>query len=92
VFSLKFIDYTKQDLTTYLTQNPPSPKFHAIFEAVGLADSSLYAQSNKYLAPGGIYVTVGPQPSSFSDIPKMLSLVGLLLWPKYLGGVSGGWR
>ncbi|KAK0449774.1 uncharacterized protein EV420DRAFT_764194 [Desarmillaria tabescens] len=37
----EFIDYTKQPLHEYLTQNPPSPKFHIIFDAVAVKDPIL---------------------------------------------------
>jgi len=33
---MQFIDYTKMPLHEYLTQNPPTTKYHAIYDAVGL--------------------------------------------------------
>ncbi|TFY78567.1 hypothetical protein EWM64_g5447 [Hericium alpestre] len=87
----EFIDYTKQDVPTYLQKNPPAPKFHAIFDAYGLADPSLYTKSESYLAPGGIFASVGPQPHGFSGAFH----VGKLLWcsfmPALLGGVRRRW-
>ncbi|KAI0312731.1 hypothetical protein OF83DRAFT_1066723 [Amylostereum chailletii] len=83
----EFIDYTKQDLATYLVNNPPTTKFNAILEAVGLIDNSLYAHSEKYLAPGGVFVSVGPQPGGFGDIPKIGKLIFDLVRPTWLGGV-----
>ncbi|KAK0494655.1 hypothetical protein EDD18DRAFT_1310370 [Armillaria luteobubalina] len=51
----EFIDYTKQPLHEYLAQNPPSPKFHIILDAVALKDPSLFTHSPAYLAPGGTF-------------------------------------
>ncbi|TFY82743.1 hypothetical protein EWM64_g1270 [Hericium alpestre] len=72
----EFIDYTKQDVASYLKKNPPSPKFHAIFDAYGLSDPSLYSKSEDYLAPGGLFTCVGPQPHGFTGALHM----GKLVW------------
>ncbi|THH14714.1 hypothetical protein EW146_g5661 [Bondarzewia mesenterica] len=87
----EFIDYTKQDLATYLSQNPPTTKFNVFLEAVGLADDSLYVQSEKYLAPGGVFLTVGPQPAGWASVPKLLKLCIDLIRPTWLGGVNRKW-
>ncbi|TFY68889.1 hypothetical protein EVG20_g3367 [Dentipellis fragilis] len=85
---LQFVDYTKQDIATYLSQNPPTPKFHGILDAFGLPNASLYANSEKYLAPGGIYASVGPQPHRLGDVPKLLELLFDMVRPTWLGGVK----
>jgi hypothetical protein len=36
---VQFLDYTKEPLEKALSKNPPSPKFDAIFDAVGLLSS-----------------------------------------------------
>ncbi|KAA1471271.1 NAD(P)-binding protein [Dentipellis sp. KUC8613] len=83
-----FIDYTKEDIAAYLAQNPPTPKFHGILDAFGLPNASLYANSEKYLAPGGIYASVGPQPHGLGDVPKLLRLIFDMVRPTWLGGVK----
>ena len=74
-----------------LKQNPPSPKFHAILEAVGTADPSLYAYSESYLAPGGVFTSVGPQPGVGGGITGFLRLMFTLTRPAFLGGVKRKW-
>ena len=64
-----------------MLKNPPQPKFHAMLEAVGNADWQLYTHSEAYLAPGGVFLSVGPQGSG----------VGYFLWKVYLQpGFLGG--
>ncbi|KAJ6621337.1 hypothetical protein B0H10DRAFT_2018036 [Mycena sp. CBHHK59/15] len=84
----EFLDYTQAPLAEHLTSNPPSPKFHAIFDAVGLTDPSLYLKSAAYLAPGGLYVTSGPWPRTRKEFAGVLRQVfeGWLR-PTWLGGV-----
>ena len=45
-----------------LERNPPTPKFHVIFETVGGTDVPLYTHCEKYLAHGGVFVSVGVMP------------------------------
>ncbi|KAF7972651.1 hypothetical protein HWV62_17324 [Athelia sp. TMB] len=84
-----FIDYTAGPLHQALITNPPSPKFHVIFDAVGLSDSSLYKHSRLYLAPNGCYVSVSPNELNAQAL-------GLLfhgyLRPRWLGGVPAAFR
>ena len=87
----QFVDYTKQDLATFFSQNLPSPKFNVILDAVGLADGSLYAKSEKYLAPGGVFVSVGPTPTGWSSTLQLLKLITDLVRPTWLGGVRRKW-
>ncbi|KAG6874090.1 hypothetical protein C0995_006947 [Termitomyces sp. Mi166 len=87
----EFIDYTKAPLHKYLTANPPTPKFHIILDAVGLADISLYAHSPAYLAPSGIFLSTGPMPKNFSptELWKIATTVfSAYLRPAWLGGVK----
>ncbi|KAF8061553.1 hypothetical protein FPV67DRAFT_1704135 [Lyophyllum atratum] len=84
-----FIDYTKQPLHEYLAANPPSPKFHIIFDAVALVDPSLYTHSPAYLAPNGIFISTGPMPknTSASELWKVVKTVfAAFLTPTWLGG------
>ncbi|VDB91720.1 unnamed protein product [Peniophora sp. CBMAI 1063] len=88
----EFIDYTKEDLATQLTKNPPSTKYHVFFETVGLANADHYLKSKAYLAPGGTFVTVGPQPHGLGDFGQLLRLFAGLLQPTWLGGVKSKYR
>lgn len=90
----EFIDYTAGPLHETLTKNPPSPKFHAILDAVGLSDPSLYTRSRAYLAPGGIYLSTSPSPSfSLSGVAELCALVfHAYLRPRWLGGVSQAYK
>ena len=89
------MDYTKAPLYQQLEADPPEPKFHVFIEAVGLADLELYTHSPAYLAPNGMFISVGPQPSG----PVLRSLPHLaryffetLLRPRWLGGTPREWR
>ncbi|KAJ7627536.1 hypothetical protein DFH06DRAFT_1442816 [Mycena polygramma] len=84
----EFIDYTESPLAARLLANPPSPKFHAIFDAVGLTDPTLYLHCAAYLAPGGVYLTAGTLPKTAPEWVGMLrQLVEGFLRPVWLGGV-----
>ncbi|KAF9501287.1 NAD(P)-binding protein [Pleurotus eryngii] len=85
----EFIDYTKEPIHKYLTSHPPSPKFHAIIDAYGLSDPSLYAHSAAYMAPGGVFVTTtpGPHDISFKEIGNLFKTIAAVTWPSWLGGV-----
>jgi len=87
----EFIDYTKVSLPQYLASNPPSPKYHLIFDAVALVDPSLYTYSSAYLAPNGVFVTSGPLPKNSSEIWQMVKHVFAAFTPKWLGGISRAW-
>jgi len=91
----EFLDYTKAPLEKQLSENPPSPKFHAIFDAVGLLDPSLYTQSPAYLVPDGVYISTGPQPKTINA--KEMKMTAKALWqiflrPRWLGGTKRKWR
>lgn len=66
----QFMDYTKGPLHTQLATHPklPASKFHIFYEAVGLPDAALYTHSSAYVAKGGAFVTVGPQPHGCVDL------------------------
>ncbi|KAI0797804.1 hypothetical protein C8Q75DRAFT_739747 [Abortiporus biennis] len=88
-----FIDYTKEPVHRALEQNPPEPKFHLILEAVGNIDLPLYTHSEKYLAPGGIFVSVMPQPDGLFDTPHLFRYYfEALLRPTWLGGTNRKWK
>ncbi|KAK0495808.1 hypothetical protein EDD18DRAFT_1286241 [Armillaria luteobubalina] len=82
----EFIDYTKQPLHEYLAQNPPSPKFHIILDAVALKDPSLFTHSPAYLAPGGTFVSTG-SIQGLHPFNLVLKTAVAMLWPSWLGGV-----
>ncbi|KAI0086310.1 hypothetical protein BDY19DRAFT_960779 [Irpex rosettiformis] len=84
-----FIDYKKAPVYKQLEENPPSPKFHFLLEAVGITDVTLYTHCEKYLAPGGIFLSVGPYPHGFHGFLEALHLTfEAFLRPKFLGGVK----
>ncbi|KAF8968383.1 hypothetical protein BDZ97DRAFT_432692 [Flammula alnicola] len=89
----EFIDYTKQPLVQYLTQNPPSTKYQVIYDAVGLIDPSLFTHSAKYLAPNGIFISTGPTPKNFglSELGKLFRTFGAVMIPSWLGNVNRRW-
>ncbi|KAI0063404.1 NAD(P)-binding protein [Artomyces pyxidatus] len=87
----EFIDYTKGDVVEYLMKNPPATKFDAILEAVGVVEDSLYANSEAYLTPEGVFMSMGPLPSKLGEIPQLGKLIFHLVWPKWLGGIKRRW-
>ncbi|KDQ33589.1 hypothetical protein PLEOSDRAFT_1099549 [Pleurotus ostreatus PC15] len=86
----EFIDYTKEPLHQYLSSHPPEPKFHAIIDAFGLSDPSLYTHSPQYLAPQGVFVTTGPFPHSttISEFFNAFLTIVATARPVWLGGVN----
>jgi NADPH:quinone reductase-like Zn-dependent oxidoreductase len=72
----------------HLSKNPPSPKFHVIYDAVGLVDPSLFTYSAKYLAPGGIFISTGPLPQAWSDTWNVIRTFGAMIIPSWLGNVN----
>ncbi|KAJ6571729.1 hypothetical protein B0H19DRAFT_1208990 [Mycena capillaripes] len=84
----EFIDYTQAPLVEQLIASPPSPKFHGIFDAIGLTDPALYLSSASYLAPGGTYLTAGTMPHTLVEFGGILrQLFEGFLRPTWLGGV-----
>ncbi|KAJ2925233.1 hypothetical protein H1R20_g11882, partial [Candolleomyces eurysporus] len=91
----EFIDYTKVGpLHEYFSKNPPSTKYNVIFEAVGIFDPSLYTYSKRYLAPNGVFISVGPQPHNFSltTVSQILRLSGAVIFPSFLTGIKGKFK
>ncbi|KAJ3530617.1 hypothetical protein NMY22_g8500 [Coprinellus aureogranulatus] len=87
----EFIDYTKVGpLHKYLHDNPPSTKYNVILEAVGWFDPSLYTYSSRYLAPNGVFVSVGPTPDGFglNTISQLLRFVGAIAFPSFVTGIK----
>jgi len=88
----EFIDYTSVGpLHTHLAQSPPSTKYNVMLEAVGMFDPSLYTHSSAYLAPNGVFVTVGPMPQhilSLNTLTQGLKLVGAMTLPSFLTGIK----
>ncbi|KIY73557.1 NAD(P)-binding protein [Cylindrobasidium torrendii FP15055 ss-10] len=79
-----FFDYTKEPLHQQILKNLPEPKYHLIFDAAGLGTPDLYNHSPKYLAPGGSYISVGPNIASFGGFLRFLPV---FTQPTWLGGV-----
>ncbi|KAH9934871.1 uncharacterized protein B0H18DRAFT_490659 [Fomitopsis serialis] len=88
----EFVDYTKAPLHKTLAANPPTPKFDVIFEAAGLMDTSLYTHSEVYLAPGGKFISVGPQPKGFDVVGILKIAWKIFLQPRFLGGTKRSWK
>ncbi|EIW84972.1 NAD(P)-binding protein [Coniophora puteana RWD-64-598 SS2] len=80
------VDYTKKPLAQHFTENPPSPKFDIIFDAVGLTDQSLYRESEAYLKPEGAFVSTGPV---LGGLPSMILQS---IRPSWLGGTKRTWK
>ncbi|KAG2061671.1 NAD(P)-binding protein [Suillus hirtellus] len=92
----EFLDYTNKPLHEHLVENPPSPKFDIIFDAVALVDPALYKHSNAYMKSRGIFISTGPWPDLKSwggsaGVSKFLSLTCEILRPSFLGGVNAKW-
>ncbi|KAG1756458.1 NAD(P)-binding protein [Suillus paluster] len=92
----EFIDYTSKPLHEHFVDNPPSPKFDIVFDAVALVDPALYKYSNAYIKPKGVFISTGPWPDLKSwrgstGIAKLISLGCEILRPSFLGGVNTKW-
>ncbi|KAF9476338.1 NAD(P)-binding protein [Pholiota conissans] len=90
----EFIDYTKDPgVVAYLSKNPPSTKFHVIYDAVGLMSPDLYTHSKNYLAPNGIFVSTGPLPHKLNcdAIWQWIRTIGAIITPSWLGNVKSRW-
>ncbi|KAJ7077884.1 hypothetical protein B0H15DRAFT_861309 [Mycena belliarum] len=84
----EFIDYTAEPLSERLLKQPPTPKFHAIYDAAGLTDPALYLNSTAYLAPDGMYITAGTMPKTGKEFVEMLrQIFEGMFRPTWLGGV-----
>ena len=90
-FLYQFIDYTKGPVYEQLSRNPPSPKFDAFLEAVGISDPQLYLQSSAYMVRGGLFASVGPKPSLGGGYTGLARLALEVMRLRILGGVSQKW-
>ncbi|KAJ7175746.1 hypothetical protein C8R46DRAFT_989846 [Mycena filopes] len=87
----EFIDYTEAPLVKQLLARP-SLKFHAMMDAAGTTDATLYLKSASYILPGGAYVTCGTFPRGRKALMGMLrQFVEGRLRPAWLGGVPRRW-
>ena len=86
----QFFDYTKAPLHEQLTAADVTPKYHVFYETVVLLDTALYVHSAAYLAPGGIFLSVGPQGSGIGNFARFAWNV--FLKPGFLGGVKRKWK
>ncbi|KAL1951878.1 hypothetical protein VTO73DRAFT_1027 [Trametes versicolor] len=83
----EFFDYTKAPLHEQLVAANVSPKYDVFFETAGLMDPTLYVHSAAYLAPKGIFLSVGPQGPGVASFAW-----NVLLRPSFLGGVKRKWK
>ncbi|GJE86887.1 NAD(P)-dependent alcohol dehydrogenase [Phanerochaete sordida] len=88
----RFVDYTQGPVYEQLAKDPPSPKYHVLLEAVGTADPLVYTRSEAYLAPGGVFLSVGPQPGVGGGFGGFARLMVALMTPKVLGGTKAQWK
>ncbi|EIW58280.1 NAD-P-binding protein [Trametes versicolor FP-101664 SS1] len=86
----EFFDYTKAPLHEQLAAADVTPKYHVFLEAVGILDPALFIHSPAYLAPDGVFLSVGPQGSGIGTIASFAWNV--LLRPPFLGGVRRKWK
>lgn len=78
-----------------LERDPPSVKFHLIFDAVGDANVPFYTHSAAYMQPNGLYLTVAPVPAGWTNLPSVLNLLRLTFEvnrPLWLGGTPRRWQ
>ncbi|RPD55791.1 NAD(P)-binding protein, partial [Lentinus tigrinus ALCF2SS1-6] len=86
----EFFDYTKAPLHEQLIAADPNPKYHVFFETVGIMDPTLFVKSPAYLAPGGVFISVGPQGKGIGNIANFAWKI--LLQPSFLGGTKRKWK
>ena len=87
---VQFFDYTKAPLHEQLIAAAPNPKYHIFLEAVGILDPTLFVQSEAYLAPGGVFISVGPQGKGIGNMAHFAWKV--FLQPGFLGGTKRKWK
>ncbi|KAI8995679.1 NAD-P-binding protein [Trametes punicea] len=86
----EFFDYTKAPLHEQLAAASAEAKYDVFLEAVGVLDPTLFLKSEAYLAPHGVFISVGPQGSGIGNYAHFVWNV--LLKPGFLGGVKRKWR
>lgn len=92
--SLQFVDYTSNDLPTYLTESARDKKFDYIIDAIGTSDPSLYYLTDKYLSPMGAFISVGPniRAISLSEFRDMSKNAYHMCLPRFLGGIKASFK
>ncbi|KIJ44140.1 hypothetical protein M422DRAFT_30646 [Sphaerobolus stellatus SS14] len=85
----KVIDYKNNPPISHLKENPPTPNFHVIYDTVGTS-AELFTASPAYLAPNGIFVSVGVTMGGLGNILK--SVFQTQLRPSWLGGTNRKFR
>jgi len=90
ISTFQFIDYTQGPLHEFLAQHVPDPKYHVIFDAVGLTDPSLFTWCENYLALDGIFISNNPYPKdlSASELWQGAKSLFAMFVPAWLGGVN----
>ncbi|OJT04705.1 Zinc-type alcohol dehydrogenase-like protein C16A3.02c [Trametes pubescens] len=88
----EFFDYTKAPLHEQLIAANVTPKYQVFYEAVGIMDPALFIHSPAYLAPNGVFLSVGPSPSGAAYGTIASFAWNVLLRPSFLGGVKRKWK
>ncbi|KAI0335216.1 NAD-P-binding protein [Cubamyces sp. BRFM 1775] len=86
----EFFDYTKSPLHEQLAAANKEPKYDVFLEAVGFLDPTLFVKSAAYLAPRGVFISVGPQGSGLGNYVSFAWNV--FLRPSFLGGTKRKWK
>ncbi|KAG8895884.1 hypothetical protein FRB99_000293 [Tulasnella sp. 403] len=86
------IDYTQHLPHEYFLDNPPTPRFHVIYDSIS-DKPELFLNCEKYLAPSGTYVGLGAPIPYLSELPSLVwKYMQVLFRPTWLGGVKREWR
>jgi len=82
------IDYHQSPPEIYFINNPPAAPFNVVIDCIA-KESVLYLNSEKYLAPSGVFVNVGFAPPGLSQIPSALvDGFKIHVQPTWFGGVN----
>ena len=82
-----FFDYTKAPLHEQLKAAEPAHQYDVFLEAVGTMDPTLFVESAPYLAPKGMFISVGPQGGGLGRF-----LWKVFLQPGFLDGTKRTWK
>ncbi|CCA66907.1 hypothetical protein PIIN_00746 [Serendipita indica DSM 11827] len=81
-------DYHAEPIADALTREPPERPFDAIIDCYGL-DSNLYAKSEHYLKPDGVFASVAPAKGSIFGTASAAAGLFTHAWrPKWMGGTQ----
>ncbi|KAI0655132.1 NAD-P-binding protein [Cubamyces menziesii] len=88
----EFFDYTESPLHEQLAaaNKDKEPKYDVFLEAVGVLEPTLFVKSAAYLAPRGVFISVGPQGSGLANFVSFAWNV--FLRPSFLGGTKRKWK